>query len=135
MNPVSEDIKTILISDGVGSAIPADDWGIHIGVMPETPDRVIYLSDSGGMDPIPLMDTSVIHHPSCHVLVRGLDYLNSYSKCEEIVDSVILFGGNSSMGGAMYWNIIQQGDIGFLTQDDSARKRFIWTLNFRAQRH
>ena len=44
----SEGIK-VLLTTHVG----VSGWGIEIGAMPDNPDRIILVSDTGGFDPNP----------------------------------------------------------------------------------
>lgn len=127
MNPLSEDMKNYLIDQGVGSGTPTNEWSIHIASMPPSPDEVIVIRDTGGMQPTYLMDETTVNEPTVRVETRAQSYLSGYSKCEEAVNALCL-SKDLVIDGTDYWSIMQVSPIGEVGQDDKRRIRLATTL-------
>lgn len=131
MNPVSEDIKDILVSSsvGVGAYAATSGWSIHIGGLPDgvnVPDTCISITDTGGGMPEP---NYTYQRPTAQVLVRGAvgDYKTAYSKTEEIRDALHALV-NESWNATRYVQILCMSDIMFVARDD--KKRPLFSVNF-----
>ena len=126
MNPASEDIKDILVADGVG-AFGTD---LFISLMPETPDACVSIYDTGGMDPIL---NYVYDYPTVQVRIRGaiFGYQNAWDKAKEVKDA--LHGlTNETWNSTRYIQIGCVGDIMFIHYDDNNRPTL--TVNFLVHR-
>lgn len=120
----SVDIKDILVSDGIGTF--TDD--IHISKEPASPDNVITIYDTGGQEANPKWS---IDRPSVMIRVRNNNYLNGYSKCKDIKDSLLGLS-KQTINSTEYIAIWLQGEINFIEYDDN--NRAIFTLNFNINR-
>lgn len=103
-------------------------WTLRIGYMPDTPDKIVLFTDSGGQNPNPRWR---IDYPTFQVRVRAPadGYAEAYSKAREVRD--VLLGLDSQTIGTDRWvSLIVLGDIGFMGSDESGRPEF--SVNFRA---
>ncbi len=101
-------------------------WQIEVGVMPDTPDKIITISDTGGQDPNPKW---LIDFPSLQVMVRGnvSGYLDTFVEAKAVKD--LLLGVTSQdISGDRWVSITQNGDLGFIGRDEDQRPLF--TVNF-----
>ncbi len=131
MNPVSEDIKDILVSSSVGAGAFAatTGWAIHIGGLPDgenVPDTCISITDTGGERPEP---NYVYQYPTAQIMIRGAvgAYMTAYAKAEEIRDALHA-RVNESWNTTRYIQILCMSDIGFVAWDD--KKRPLFSVNF-----
>ena len=134
MNPVSEDIKDILIdsANDVGDFASTTGWSIHIGgEMPDSPDTCILINDvSSFRPPDPKLD---IRYPTVQIQVRGSKggYDDAYDKAEEVV--TVLHGlTEQTYSGARYLQILCSSDIMYLNRDSKQRPTF--SINFQLHR-
>jgi len=127
MNPPSEDIVEILEQSSVGIGTFATDLFLH--QMPDTPDACISVHDTGGFDPEP----HDYNKPTVQVRVRGdkMGYLDAWNQAEDIKDALHELT-NETFGGTRYIQIMMQGDI--LDIGDDEKGRPVLTLNFLVHR-
>lgn len=84
----SKDIRTILVSEGLGVAGAASGWGIYRGVMPDLPNTVIAIFDiTGAYDDNPKFR---LDRPGINIQVRGdpRDYDGAFTKARAVYDAL-----------------------------------------------
>jgi len=120
-SPPSVGAKTLLTAH-----VSVSGWQIEIGAMPDKPDKVIYIMDSGGRPPNPKW---LLDFPSLQVVVRGSvgSYLDTYNEAKAVKD--ILLGAPSQDLLSDRWvSITMMGDLGFIGRDENERPMF--SVNF-----
>ena len=94
---------------------------INVSLEPNEPVECITLYDTGGQDPD--SDEQDVFNKTIQIRVRTLNYLETYTKLEQIRDLLI----NQTIVGIN--GIWMQGDILYIGRDDNDRHLF--TTNFR----
>lgn len=134
VNPVTEDIKDLLVASSLGTFAATSGWGIFLNVEPNTPDTTITLYDTGGPPPGGYANRSI--HPTLYssflVRVRGNGYTAAHAKLQAIVRNLKEQAPFNTSGLVHYAGILRTSDILFLERDD--QKRFVWVCNFQAVR-
>ena len=136
MNAVSEDVKDLLVTAGVGTFKAASGCGIYINFEPEEPDTSITIYDTGG--PTPGLTADVSQAPyrfsSFQVRVRGpnADYAAVLGKIQ-LVQSTLETKTKFTAGSARYERFMTTIEPAFLRVDEN--QRVIWVASFEAQRH
>ena len=136
MNSLADDIKNILVDDGVLDGTPSNRWGANIGDLPSSPDKCVMFEDSPGANPIYLMDGTAIYQPKTQATIRSDTYISSYSKCQEIIKSLEMRNLNEdidSSNNSVYWMIKQVSPISYFGRDEKGR--FLFVTSFQVQRH
>lgn len=131
MNPFSSDLKDILLDKGIGNSDPTKDWSIHLGGLPSEPVQAYGLVDIPGEGPQYLTDETTIEKPMVQLLARSFDYTVPHTKLSEARDAVALIE-HYEHEGALYWVVLQETSIQFLTKDENSR--FVWVVNLRSWR-
>ncbi len=92
--PPSMAIAQILMEDGIG-ADPGDGtapagppWSTYVSLLPDKPDKVISVRDTGAMNDGREMRGAVVQHESVSIRVRCLDYLDGWQKGVEIQNAL-----------------------------------------------
>ncbi len=119
--PASQGIKDLLTAH-VGTS----GWTIEISQFPDTPDRVIMVSDTGGVEPNPKW---LLDFPTVQVMVRGevSGYLAAFREAKAVKD--LLLGVPAQVLNLDRWDgITQNGDLAHIGRDKNMRPLF--TLNF-----
>jgi hypothetical protein len=119
--PASEGAKTILTSHAASSG-----WQIEVGQMPDKPDKVIMIMDTGGRTPNPKW---LVDFPSLQIMVRGP--INSYTATFREAKAVkdLLLGITSQDILLDRWvSVTQNGDLGCIGRD--ANMRPLFSVNF-----
>ncbi len=119
--PASEHMKDLLAAH-----VGASGWTIESGVMPDSPDRVIMISDTVGIEPNPKW---LLDFPRAQVLVRGNanGYLDTFREAKAVKD--ILLGVDSQdINGDRLVSITISGDLAFIGRDEDMRPMF--SINF-----
>ena len=119
--PASEGAKTILTSHVASSG-----WQIEVGQMPDKPDKVIMIMDTGGRTPNPKW---LVDFPSLQIMVRGP--INSYTATFREAKAVkdLLLGITSQDILLDRWvSVTQNGDLGCIGRD--ANMRPLFSVNF-----
>jgi len=119
--PMSQGIKDLLTAHVAISL-----WAIEISQLPDAPDRVIMISDTGGIEPNPKWQ---LDFPTVQVMIRGnvSGYLDTWREAKAVKD--ILLGINAQVINLDRWDgITMNGDLAFIGRDETLRPLF--TLNF-----
>lgn len=101
-------------------------WAIEIGAMPDTPNKLIGVYDTGGVDPNPKW---LLDFPTLNIIVRGEinGYLDTYREAKAVKD--ILLGVDSQdLNGDRWVSVLMNGDMGFIGRDEAERPTF--SMNF-----
>lgn len=125
--PISKSIADLLVTGGVGALGGTQDWAISINREQATPDKVVTVFDTGGMDPNPKW---LLDYPSVQVQVRGGkgDYMGAYVTARKVKD-LLLGKGPTTVNDDELVMFNMVGDINSVGND--ANERPILTLNFR----
>lgn len=126
MNSTAQDIKDILVADGIGTF----GTDLFVSLEPSSPDACVTVFDSGGFDS---EANYVYDRPTVMVRIRGdvFGYQAAWTKAESVKNS--LHGlTNETHNGTRYVGIWCVGDIGFLEYDGENRP--IFSVNFRVHR-
>lgn len=104
-------------------------FGVYLGQPPATPDAIILLNRTGGIDPVPQW---LVNYPSLQVMVRGKK--SGYEGASATIDQIcnFLLGIKTYVdptSGDQYQACNQLGDVFYAGQDDNTRPHF--TANFR----
>lgn len=134
MNPVSKDIKDLLVTAGLGGDAGVDDWAIYRGQEQTVPFNTITVYDTGGPLPGYFYDVTVAEtqYPTFQIRVRGVDYDTAYAKMEAIKDYLNTVTGWFVTVGAErteYGRPFQTSEIFSLGKDEGGRSLF--TINFK----
>lgn len=115
-----EDIETLI------SSIQSP----YLGDIPDTPDNIICLFQTGGASPVHTFTSKEFEQPTFQVRVRDSDYVNGINKCESIKEAL---DGQTGLviNSHTYISIFQQGDILSLGYDEKNRAEF--SINFRCK--
>lgn len=125
MNPVTEDIKDLLVAQGLGT-FQVD---LFIGDLPDAPGACTVVALGVGRNPGIWQEWQ---QPGIQILVRG--EANGYVAANSNITSIsnYLHTLQVTINGARYALISQEGDIIYLGKDESNRPLF--SANFRTQR-
>ena len=139
MKPIAEDIKSILVTAGVGSATPTADWSIHIGTEPAQPNKVLTIYDTGGEGSGYYLNSAKkpTVYDTFQVRVRGMTYTEAYAKLSSVLDALdqknhFTLAGLGSGETTKYGGIFMLGRPVSLPKDDNGRS--LWVVNFRVVR-
>ncbi len=130
MNPVSVDIKNILVDKGIGVFGADKGWGINISTEPKEPDQAITIYDSVSAPPGMYLDTrlSMTRLNSALIRVRSsansAGYLAGWNKAEAIFQ-VIVNRGVFFVGTVKYGGFVPITDVEFLKKDENSRPLFV----------
>jgi len=87
MNPVSVDIKDLLVADGLGefAGTASAQWAIFISEEPDKPNMTITIYDTPGEAADKVMDGGADHfmHSGFQLRVRAKRYLTAHAHIEE----------------------------------------------------
>jgi len=119
--PASVGAKSLLTAHAAISG-----WQIEIGAMPESPDKVITIYDTGGQAPNPKW---LLDFPTLQVMVRGAvgTYLDTFVEAKAVKD-ILLGTPSQDLNGDRWVSITQNGELGFLGRDEDERPLF--SVNF-----
>ena len=135
MNPVTEDIKDVLVEKGLGvfNSRSSTDFSIHTEVEPDSPDLTITLIDIGGPPPQGYANRQhrVARASGFQIRVRAL-YTFDAQKRISLIETALLRHGRFKAGGVQYGGVVCQTDASFLTTDSN--RRHIWVQRFEAMR-
>ena len=132
MNPVTEDLKDLMVEKGLGKFAGTAPWGIFIAKEPTEPINSITLFDTTGIREVTKAYNSPNYfYPSgFQVRVRGTSYLEAKSKIDDIISALDRVGRFSSQ----HWNYKNVVFIGEPQPFPMVGDFFIWTVNGTAFR-
>lgn len=119
--PASVGAKSVIAAHCAGSG-----WTIEVGVQPDKPDKVVTISDTGGLEPNPKW---LLDYPTLQIMVRGVTsgYLDTFVEAKAIKD--LLLGITSTdISGDRWISVTQNGDLAFIGRDEDMRP--IFAVNF-----
>lgn len=122
MSDISEGIKDLLVAAGVGTFAATTGWGIFISKMPDEPDSIVSIMETGGF---PANPRWLIDYPSVQVMIRGDKGGYQAAKAKAVVVRDALLGLPAQVINGDRWDSIT--DIGGLIElgyDDSNRPKF-----------
>lgn len=122
MSDISEGIKDLLVAAGVGTFAATTGWGIFISKMPDEPDSIVSIMETGGF---PANPRWLIDYPSVQVMIRGDKGGYQAAKAKALAVRDALLGLPSQVINGDGWDSIT--DIGGLIElgyDDSNRPKF-----------
>lgn len=139
MNPVSEDVKDVLVAASQGTFALASDgsgWGIYINSEPTLPDQAITIYDTGGPKPGYYMNKALnpTRFDTITIRARSTTYLAAYAKLLSITKTLDTNGSFNTTDDPIvhYSDILATSEILFLRKDED--DRFIWMINYQAYR-
>lgn len=112
--------------DLIAAHVVTSGWTTEVGAMPDEPNKVISINDTGGLEPNPKW---LLDYPTLQVMVRGdvNGYLATFQEAKTVKD--ILLGLTSTdLNGDRWVSITQNSDLGFIGRDDQMRP--IFSMNF-----
>ncbi len=112
--------------DLIAAHVVISGWKTEIGAMPDKPNKLININDTGGLTPNPKW---LLDYPNIQVLVRGETngYLGTFREAKAVKD--ILLGAPSQDLNSDRWvSITQNGDLMFIGRDESDRP--VFSINF-----
>jgi len=132
-NPLSVDIKDILVAGSIGVYNATDGWAIFVGLLKDQPNTAIGIIDIGGSYENTLGQTdNQVRAPEVQVLVRGTGYSATWQKAQAIQVAIEQYDYSSAIGSYTYGSIVTSVQP-FLIERDN-RKRTTFQVNFRAIR-
>ena len=100
---------------------------IYYGDLPDTPDNVLVLYNTGGFDSLHNMTDVTAEQPTFQVRIRNTSYATAITQAESIKDA--LDGvATQTINSNLYISVFLQGDINSIGKDDRGRSNL--TLNF-----
>jgi len=130
VSDVAKDIADRLVTQSIGTFAATSGWGIYISSEPISPDTVITIYNTGGVDePNPKWR---LESRSFQIRVRGAEngYTAAYSKAEAIKNQLLGLGP-ITLNLTNYIGIWMTTNILFLRYDDSRRPIFV--MSFRSE--
>ena len=134
MNPVTEDIKDVLVGSGLGefAANKKGIWGIFIAEEPSTPDSTITLYDTGGRL-MPYHNRVADEAPNFQVRIRANSYLEANKKMNQVIEEFDRIGRFLSTDElTRYENVLRDGISIPMGKDEN--ERHLRVQNFKAFR-
>lgn len=119
--PASKGIKDLLTTHAASSG-----WQLEVGAMPDAPDKIIVINDTGGLAPNPKY---LLDFPTVQVMTRGETngYIDTFREAKAVKD--LLLGIDAQDLNGDHWDgITQNGDLAFIGRDKSQRP--IFSANF-----
>ncbi len=112
--------------DLIATHVGISGWQTEVGALPDKPDKIININDTGGRNPSPKW---LLDFPNIQVLVRGETngYLDTFREAKAVKD--LLLGVTSQDINLDRWvSVTQNGDLMFIGRDESDRP--IFSMNF-----
>ena len=118
----SEEAKKLLATH-VGTS----GWQTEIGAMPATPDKVIMISDTGGLSPNPKW---LLDFPTIQIMIRGIvsGYIVTAREAKAVKDLILGVASFTTSEGDRWVSATMNGDLGFIGRDENMRPMF--SINF-----
>ncbi len=121
-NPPSVEIKSLLTAHAGASG-----WQLEISQMPDEPDDIIMISDTGGVEPNPKW---LLDFPTIQCMIRGSanKYLEAFREAKAVKDLLLGIQAFTNADGDRWDGITQNGDLAYIGRDESMRPLF--SINF-----
>lgn len=134
-NPVTEDIKDVLVDESIGGFAASSGWSITIGKMVNDPDTMITLYDTGGFDQTALFGSDPLERPVIDIQIRASSYSTAYEKARAIDEILNLMdvSENAILSALNYVGIFRSTDIFFIGYDENNRP--IFGMHYRIMRY
>jgi hypothetical protein len=103
-------------------------WTIEIGIMPDSPDTVIMITDTGGVAPNPKF---LLDFPTTQVMVRGSTsgYLAAWREAKAVKDIMLGITSQNVTWTDRLVSVVLTADMSFVGRDDT--KRPLFSMNFQ----
>jgi len=120
-------VKDLLVAASIGVAGGSADWAIYVGSMPEKPDRMVAVTDSGGRGN---WTKWLLDFPSIQIRVRGRkgDYNTARGKLVDC-ETAILGLEPQVVNSDRIVSITALGGLAFLGYDANERPEFVYNFN------
>ena len=124
---MAEPAPSELLKQLLASHVSVSGWEIHIGIAPDSPDRVIAIADTIGLDPNPKY---LLDYPACQIMVRGAssDYINARQEAKTVVDLLLGITSQDVLGDRLVAVNMNGSGPYFIGRDESMRPLF--AINF-----
>ena len=124
---ILEDMGAHLISNSIVDG--ATGWALYYGYVPASPDQIVALHETGGLEPDQTVPAAS-SYPTFQVVVRGgkLDYATTRTQIQAFVDSL----NNATIAGYTYIYPTDSGPIPLRHDREDERPEMVW--NFRAMK-
>jgi hypothetical protein len=128
MNPVSEDIKDMLVADSsLGLAFATD---LFIGREPDSPSNCVTIYDTPSYPIETSLDNVRVHNSHFQIRVRNIGYLAGMTLARNIMDS-LQGRAQETWNGTLYSSITAAGEPALLMWDGNNRAIIVFNFNTR----
>jgi len=112
--------------DLLAAHVNVSGWTIEIGSLPDSPNKLISINDTGGLEPNPKW---LLDYPTLQIMVRGEmnGYLDTFREAKAVKD-LLLGVASQDINGDRWVSVLMNGDLAYLGLDDSSRSLF--SMNF-----
>ena len=114
---------------GSGIVGGATGWSLKVGFLPESPDKIICMMDTGGENPNPRWQVDFV---TVQAIVRGdvNGYGAAWTKAREVRDKLLGLDSQTMVGSNDRWvSVICRGDV--MTLGSDTKNRPLLSVNFR----
>ena len=123
-----DEVRSYLIAQSVGVAGSTADWVVSRGFAPPSPNRVLVIFETGGLQD-ELHEANPVTRPSFQLYARGNsvgDYATARAKLESAQTAFIAVGpATTSLGGRKYVCIVPQSQPISLGLDENELPRVV----------
>lgn len=136
MNALSVVVKDWLVTAGIGQFASSSDWGIYIGVEPDSPSKSVTIFDVPGPTGTVELDRSIpVDQSRIQARVRSLGYVAGRTKMNAILTALEAKVNSEEVEGldtVHYAAVIQlASDMTYLGRDGKQRHIFTWNFQIR----
>ncbi len=134
MSTAADVVRELLTNLGIGAEGPSGPWPVFVGFLPDRPDNAVCIYDTAGkLDGRIMRSGEQVEHPGIQVRVRGLEYVETREKTEEIaraldaqVRTAITVAPSQNH---IIHNISRSGGIIPIGMEETDRRRYSFTIN------
>lgn len=116
--------KDKLVAASIGVFDTVGPWSVFLSKLPDSPDEVISLFDSGGLAPNPKW---LLDYPDISVIVRGKTYQATFDKMKAVKDALLGLPAQV-INGDRWDGVTQIGEFAFVGYDNKDRPQFSTTF-------
>ncbi len=115
------------IKDLLTTHVGTSGWQLEVSIMPDEPDKVIMISDTGGL---PANPKWLLDFPTVQCMIRGNanGYLDAWREAKAVKDLILGIDSFTTVDGDRWVSLTQNGDLAFIGRDESMRPMF--SINF-----